>query len=302
MRHGNCSASPSRVTARTAARKRAGLVRQRPYEGERNESIHERPRRRGHRRQQGDRHRGGAALCRVRRQGRDPRARRAGFEDRARRTRQRRPRCQRLRLRCLQGRGYLEGPRQDRRGSRQDRRARQQCRHGAHDGVRGHQRRSLAGRSRSQAVRGDPLQPAGLAGHEGAQMGPHHQRAQYLRQGAGGLLRADLGFAGGRHGADQGDGERRRRAQHPRQRDAGRPDHERSMGQAARRAGAGHGLSRSSPKISPRGLRSAASERRRSSRTSPASLLPSRAHSSPAPPSMSMAAARRWSESTLVFN
>ena len=38
MRHGNCSASPSRVTAKTAARKRAGLVRQRPYEGERNES------------------------------------------------------------------------------------------------------------------------------------------------------------------------------------------------------------------------------------------------------------------------
>ncbi len=29
---------------------------------------------------------------------------------------------------------------------------------------------------------------AGLAGHEGAQMGPHHQRAQHLRQGAGGLL------------------------------------------------------------------------------------------------------------------
>ena len=43
---------------------------------------------------------------------------------------------------------------------------------------------------------------AGLARHEGAQMGPHHQRAQYLRQGAGGVLGTDLGIASGRHGAD----------------------------------------------------------------------------------------------------
>ena len=48
-------------------------------------------------------------------------------------------------------------------------------------------------------------------------------------------LRADLGVARRRHGADQGDGERRRRAQHPGQCDAGRPDRERSMGEAARR-------------------------------------------------------------------
>ena len=66
---------------------------------------------------------------------------------------------------------------------------------------------SLAGRPRPQTVCRDPLLQAGLARHEGAQMGPHHQRAQHLRQGAGGIVSADLGFAGGRHGADQGDGE-----------------------------------------------------------------------------------------------
>ena len=41
---------------------------------------------------------------------------------------------------------------------------------------------------------------AGLARYEGAQMGPHHQRAQYLCQGAGGVLGPHLGIAGGRHG------------------------------------------------------------------------------------------------------
>ena len=74
---------------------------------------------------------------------------------------------------------------------------------------RGH-RRALAGRPRPQAVRRDPPVPAGLAGHEGAQMGPHHQRAQHRRQGARGHHRADLGVARRRHGADQGAGERRR--------------------------------------------------------------------------------------------
>ena len=71
-------------------------------------------------------------------------------------------------------------------------------------------------------------------GMKAAQMGPHHQCAQHRRQGAGGRLDADLRLARGRHGADQGDGERRRRAQHPRQCDAGRPDRQRSMGEAAR--------------------------------------------------------------------
>ncbi len=113
---------------------------------------------------------------------------------------------------------------------------------GTDDGVREHLGRGLAGRPRPQTVCRDPLLQAGLAGHEGAQMGPHHQRAQHLRQGAGSVLGANLGIAGGRHGADQGDGERRRRAQHPGQCHAGRPDHERSMGEAARRTGAGHGL------------------------------------------------------------
>ena len=178
--------------------------------------------------------------------------------------------------------------------SRPGRHPRQQCRHRADDGVREHHRRGLAGRPRPQTVCRDPLLQAGLAGHEGAQMGPHHQRAQHLRQGAGGVLGADLGIAGGRHGADQGDGERRRRAQHPGQCHAGRPDHERSMGEAARHAGAGHGFRGVCQATSPRARRSGASARRRNSPTSPASSPPIRDRSSPAPPSMSMAAVRRW--------
>ena len=41
----------------------------------------------------------------------------------------------------------------------------------------------LAGRSRFKTVRGDPDEPTGMAGHERAALGPHHQCAQYLRQG-----------------------------------------------------------------------------------------------------------------------
>ena len=178
-----CSASlPAYSKDRTLANGRLGPS---DVRGRKNEHNHEGPRRRRHRRQQGDRHRGGAPLCRVRRQGRDPRARRGGSEERREQLCQGRPRSSRLCLRRLQGRGHRQRLRQDRRRSRQDRRARQQCRHLARDGVRDRHRRNLAGRPRSETVRGDPLQPAGLAGHEGAQMGPHHQRAQYRRQGAG---------------------------------------------------------------------------------------------------------------------
>ena len=143
-------------------------------------------------------------ICRVRRQGRDRRAWRAGPEGGARAACQGWTRSSRLCLRRVQGFGHFQRLREDRQRSRQDRRPRQQCRHLACDGVRDHQRRGLAGRSRSETVRCDPFQPAGLAGHEGAQMGPHHQRAQYRRQGSRRRLDADLGVAGGRHGADQG--------------------------------------------------------------------------------------------------
>jgi NAD(P)-dependent dehydrogenase (short-subunit alcohol dehydrogenase family) len=74
----------------------------------------------------------------------------------------------------------------------------------------GHQRRSLAGRSICSRR---SLQPAGLAGHE-AQMGRIiNVLNTYAKAPA--VLIADFGLAGGRR-ADQGDGERRRRAQHPR--------------------------------------------------------------------------------------
>ena len=125
-----------------------------------------------------------------------------------------------------------------------DRCPRQQCRNLARDGVRDRDRRDLAGRSRSKTVRRNSLQPTGLAGHEGAQMGPHHQRAEHRRQGACGCVNADLGIAGGRHGADQGHGERRRPAQHPGQCDAGGADRQRSMGQAACCKSAGDRLRR----------------------------------------------------------
>ena len=48
----------------------------------------------------------------------------------------------------------------------------------------------------------------------------------------------------GRYGADEGHGQRRRRAQHPRERPADRSNHERSAGEAPRRAGAEHGFRR----------------------------------------------------------
>ena len=54
-----------------------------------------------------------------------------------------------------------------------------------------------------------------MAADEGAQVGPHHQRAQHRRQGAARRERADLGVARRRHGADQGARERGRAAQHP---------------------------------------------------------------------------------------
>ncbi len=62
----------------------------------------------------------------------------------------------------------------------------------------------------------------------------------------------DLGIAGGRHGADQGDGWRRRRAQHSGQCHAGRPDHERSMGASGTRRRRRRWISRCLRKTSPR--------------------------------------------------
>ena len=59
--------------------------------------------------------------------------------------------------------------------------------------------------------------------------------------------------------------------------------------------GAGHAISMPLPAISPKASRSGGWARRRSSPTSPASSPPSRAHTSPVPPSMSMAAVPRWS-------
>ena len=54
-------------------------------------------------------------------------------------------------------------------------------------------RRDVAGRSRPQTVRADPLLPARLPADEAAALGPHHQRPQHRRQGAGRRQRADLG-------------------------------------------------------------------------------------------------------------
>ncbi len=68
-------------------------------------------------------------------------------------------------------------------------------------------RRNLAGRSGPEAVCRDPPDPPRLAGDEGAEMGPHHQRAEPGRQGAEGERRTDRGVAGRRHGADEDPGE-----------------------------------------------------------------------------------------------
>ena len=54
-------------------------------------------------------------------------------------------------------------------------------------------RRDVAGRSRPQIVRADPLLPPRFPADEAAALGSHHQRAQHRRQGAGRGQRADLG-------------------------------------------------------------------------------------------------------------
>ncbi len=54
-------------------------------------------------------------------------------------------------------------------------------------------RRDVAGRSRPQTVRADPLLPPRLPADEAAPLGSHHQRAQHRRQGAGRRQRTDLG-------------------------------------------------------------------------------------------------------------
>ena len=125
-------------------------------------------------------------------------------------------------------------------------------------------------------------------------MGPHHQRAQHSRQGTAAGIDADLGVARGRHGPDQSDGGRGRSAQYPGQCDAGRPDRQRSMGAAPREKLRRTPISTSSPPIWRRAFHSAGWDQRKNSPTWPASWLPTRAPTSRAPRSMSMAAARPW--------
>ena len=87
---------------------------------------------------------------------------------------------------------------------RQDRHLRQQCRPVDARPVGDDHRRDVAVRSRSQTLRADPLLPVDLPADEGAQMGPHHQRAQYRREGAGRRQRADLGQPRRADGLHQG--------------------------------------------------------------------------------------------------
>ena len=93
-----------------------------------------------------------------------------------------------------------------------------------------------------------PLHAAGLAADEGAQVGPHHQRAQHRRQGAARRQRADLDLARRRHGADQGAVARRRAAQRAGQCAAGRLH----RGRPARAGGARRPASRSTDYIAAR--------------------------------------------------
>ena len=233
-------------------------------------------------------------LAKIRRQGRDPCAEPGGFEGGAPTAGQGWPRGSRLRVRRLKGRGHRQHLREGDRRFRPDRHARRQCRNIARDALLDGHRRNLAGRPRSETVRGDPVQPIGLAWHEGAQMGAHHQRAQCRRQGTAGCIDADVGLTRRRHGLDKGDGKRRWPAQ-----DilvdamlvglvAGINGSSVTLQKRRRR------ISPPSRTNSPRACRSAAWERRRNSPTSPAFSHPSRARTSPAPPSMSMEGGHRW--------
>ena len=91
-------------------------------------------------------------------------------------------------------------------------------------------------RSRAETVRSDPPDPAGLAGDEAAQMGPHHQRAEHRREGAPRERRAHRGVARRRHGVHEGARRRGRAARHPGERHAGGADRLRPARAAATRA------------------------------------------------------------------
>ncbi len=160
--------------------------------------------------------------------------------------------------------------------------------------VREHQRRDLAAGPRSKAVRRDPAGAARLAADEGAALGPHHQRAQYRRQGAAQGQRADLGQPRGRHGADQGAGGRGRAAQYSGQRPAGR-HHRKRPARPERRRRRRHPGRRVSRAAQPRTRRSGGRGGRRSSPISPAFSPPTPGPTSPARRSTSTAGARRWS-------
>ena len=264
--------------------------------GETNEHNHEGSRRRRHRRQQGDRHRGGAPVRRVRRQGRDPCAGRGRSEGGAGTARQGR----------LEVRDYVCDVSKAADIASAHEKVIAGSRHGStcSSTMPAPRARCRSRRVTDEiwqedldlklfaAIRFSRLVWPGMKARKWGRI------INVLNIGAKaprGRLDADLGLARRRHGADKGDGERRRPAQHPGQCDAGRPDRQRSMGQAARPEGAGDGFRRLHARISPRACRSAAWARRRNSPTSPASWPRSKAPTSPAPPSMSMAAGRRWS-------
>ena len=91
-------------------------------------------------------------------------------------------------------------------------------------------RRGLAGRPRPQAVRRHPPVPRGAARHARAQVGPHRQRAEHRRQGAGRRLDADQRQPRRGPRAHQGAVQGERAARRAGECDAGRPDRERPVG------------------------------------------------------------------------
>ena len=105
-----------------------------------------------------------------------------------------------------------------------------------HD-IRQDHRRDLAGRSGPETFRCDPLDPSGVAGDAGAQVGPHHQRPKSRCESPAGGGAPDRGVTGSGDGADEGAVQRGRAAWHPGQRHAGGADRLRSARPASPREG-----------------------------------------------------------------
>ena len=127
----------------------------------------------GHRRQQGARPGDRRGVCQIGRRCRDPgarpgHARRGQGQDPGRRSR---PQGRRHQLRRVEGGRHPQDLRPDHVGVRQDRHLRQQCRPIDPRPLRDVDRRDVAGRSRPQTVRADPLLPPDLPADEAARWG-----------------------------------------------------------------------------------------------------------------------------------